>query len=543
MQSIDNVLKLRKGLKPDDPNPDIFDILWAKKLSGVAKDYTVTGNPISFLAKKAQTAKSTKITLEPVQDLHGYSNPWPAGGGKNKIPYPYYSADGTYSGIPFSTASDGKITASGTTNAAINYYLIDRSSLAAGTYTMSVKGIHSGMSLVARDRDNSVNLGIITSGSSDGYVTFTLSEDCSNFALYFNTGTTGASININAYVQLESGSTATSYAPYSNICPISGRSSVEIKGCGKNRIETVVDNVLYRNRVYSLTFDDGVITFTPNPGASTSFFLLKAFKITSDMVGKTYTYSFNSSPQLSSEYSAFVICDDNGDNRVAKSNGFTITDAYVGKNLTIRFYSVNSNQVYTISQIQVEEGDATAYEPYTESNDVTISFGETVYGGTLDIETGTVKVNKFRFVFDESSKINDILINVSSTDARFFRKTITNSAAVSPTLTSRGCSHYPNATVNSQTTDTGYYAYTSTQNPTSIYIQFRDNDKYVTATQCKQWFTDQLNNGTPVEVWYTVTDDYATTLTLTPSQIQILKGQNTIWIEDEEATIALTYKN
>ena len=65
---------------------DLFDIVFAKKLrAAMEKLVTIIGNPLSFLSKKAQTAKSTLVTLSPVQDLHGYANPWPAGGGKNKF--------------------------------------------------------------------------------------------------------------------------------------------------------------------------------------------------------------------------------------------------------------------------------------------------------------------------------------------------------------------------------------------------------------------------------------------------------------------------
>ena len=65
------------------PDADIFDILLAKKLGDTGVVTTITGNPLSFLCKKAQTAIGTKITMNPIQDLNGYDYPWPAGGNKN----------------------------------------------------------------------------------------------------------------------------------------------------------------------------------------------------------------------------------------------------------------------------------------------------------------------------------------------------------------------------------------------------------------------------------------------------------------------------
>ena len=47
-------------------------------------DATQTGNPVTLKTQSAQAAKSTELSMLPVQDLHGYSNPWVGGAGKNK---------------------------------------------------------------------------------------------------------------------------------------------------------------------------------------------------------------------------------------------------------------------------------------------------------------------------------------------------------------------------------------------------------------------------------------------------------------------------
>ena len=53
-----------------------------------------------------------KIAVEPVQDLHGQSSPYPAGGGKNKFPITLTTQ--TKNGTTFTVSSDGVITISGT---------------------------------------------------------------------------------------------------------------------------------------------------------------------------------------------------------------------------------------------------------------------------------------------------------------------------------------------------------------------------------------------------------------------------------------------
>lgn len=46
---------------------------------------TVTGNPASFEASGNGKLLSLSVPFSPIQDLHGYDHPWPAGGGKNKV--------------------------------------------------------------------------------------------------------------------------------------------------------------------------------------------------------------------------------------------------------------------------------------------------------------------------------------------------------------------------------------------------------------------------------------------------------------------------
>ena len=218
--------------------------------------------------------------------------------GKNIIPYPYYTADGTYSGVPFSTAPDGKITASGTTSGVIaGWNLVAGYYLASGTYTLSVTGKHSGAILVARDREKGVNLGVIYYGSTNASVTFTLSEDCSNFAVYFNVGTVGVSIDIDAYVQLESGSTATNYEPYTKTC-YSGTLDVET---GVLTVDKVVATFVGDNTVTWLYSESGA-----KRRVYTSYLreIEKKTKSSSDMLANYLKY--DASGNYPNAWSAFI---------------------------------------------------------------------------------------------------------------------------------------------------------------------------------------------------------------------------------------------
>ena len=133
--------------------------------------------------------------------------------GKNLIPYPYASDDGTYNGVSVSSAKDGKITLNGTATSSVNWSLINsvkRITLSPGTYTFSAKGnktITSGINIWLRT-DNDVTYNAVT-----GNKTITVSES-STWYVYFTVNSGTVIDNLTISIQLESGSTATDYEAY-----------------------------------------------------------------------------------------------------------------------------------------------------------------------------------------------------------------------------------------------------------------------------------------------------------------------------------------
>ena len=231
----------------------------------------VSGDVVNFETNVTAPLKNLRVTMEPVQDLHGYDKPWPVGGGKNMISFPYSTADGTYVGVTFATDSVGKITASGTTTSGMNFVLVRNGELPAGTYTLSIKGEHIGSSLLLRDLNASVMVAQIAPGSTDASTTFTVSEDISQYNLYFNTSAIGTEVNISAYVQLEPGSVATDYAPYSNICPIIGRDVVTVYRSGADMSNPQSATIQLGQTVYGGTVDVTTGTMTVTRGEIASY--------------------------------------------------------------------------------------------------------------------------------------------------------------------------------------------------------------------------------------------------------------------------------
>lgn len=170
--------------------------------------------------------KALVVGIEPIQDLHGYDNPWPPGGGKNLINQ-LRAITGSYTNTYFREVS-------------VNAGDISAFHLVAGqTYTLSC------------DVESSVepfriSVGCGNGGNSSDIAT---SEMQNNGRIKITFSATESKLTQNgdifafrvprfdarktftftiSNIQLEVGSTATSYAPYSNICPISGHSSVNV---------------------------------------------------------------------------------------------------------------------------------------------------------------------------------------------------------------------------------------------------------------------------------------------------------------------------
>ena len=175
------------------------------------------GSVITFNATEELPFIKCIVDMEPVQDFNGYDHPWPSGGGKNKFYIP--SNTDQIAGVTYAyDDTTNAITKSGTCTggAGIN---IGEFSVPNGTYTFSAKFSETGQpsTVYLRDKDTNTNIGSINAGISQ--TTLTLDG---TYYLRIGTngnGTTGGTIS---EFQIETGNQKTSYAPYSNICPITG---------------------------------------------------------------------------------------------------------------------------------------------------------------------------------------------------------------------------------------------------------------------------------------------------------------------------------
>lgn len=354
---------------------------------GVITTQTATG-PIATFETNIETAfVSLKSDINPVQDLHGYSKPWSGGGGKNKLNNP----DKT------------------TTQAS---YVINNVNvpMVAGNYILSFdfSGTSNSSSLRIDDENGTAiftTSKAITSGHNEFLIN--LPSNASFVKLFSN------AVGTYTKFQLEQGSTATAYEPYSNICPISGFSALNVTRTGKNLLQKSFD--------YFSSVPDNI---------SSCFYIKKG----------TYTFSFASS--TATYWRIGIKCkdlsgNDLSDNAYRPEQYFTWNTPnkmwLQGSNNTNKSVTVNfvddcyirfvfalgdTSASTTFADVILNVGSSVStYEPYNGQT-ATVNFGQIVYGGVADVTNGKVTINGNGFKLVDN---NNIALQGSSNNNNVWR--------------------------------------------------------------------------------------------------------------------------
>ena len=202
---------------------------WVEKGSGIWK--TVSGSLIHITDAIASPMRKCEVTLEPIQDLHGQDAPYPAGGGVNKFGGVYNVRFTFLTPIPSGTTITVS-TANGSGNTRVNF----------------------GNDSDLRFYNGGINT--LNSGLNRKYRVVTLAQEAKS--VYFDVFDAGD-------YQIEIGGTPTTYKPYSNICPITGWTGVNIYHSGEDTSNPTVYTVSWQDEtgtVYGGTVDlvSGVLT-------------------------------------------------------------------------------------------------------------------------------------------------------------------------------------------------------------------------------------------------------------------------------------------
>ena len=330
--------------------------------------------------------KSLSVGVEPVQSLNGQSAPYPPGGGANKFNKEELT-NGIGVGVGVTQTTDGFVL----------------KALASGTYkSMSYYTPftgHDGATVYARGT-------VVNSGSNNGYISFRFYNDSaeisSSVRLELNstrnahhvtipTGTTrmltvayvtgSATCAVNdttTYSNVIVSLTDVAYSPYSNICPISGWDNVNVKRTGKNLLNPVIAQ-----------YNSQIVCFDAQNTTTYNTYLKEG----------TYTISYTKVGSVPSMYMRGETATSDTNLGTVTQKTFTITKAEKYKFWVYAGGGVNASD---ISNIQIEVGSTkTDYEPFTSSS-YTIPLPSTVYGGTLNVTTGELVVDRFYFAPDNT---------------------------------------------------------------------------------------------------------------------------------------------
>ena len=248
----------------------------------IITEKTVSGNPITITDALPYPAVSLSAEIEPIQDLHGYDKPWVGGAGKNKLPLTLakLKSDNVYGtwvdnvytvgNTIFTVNLDdgGNVQSISSNNLGENSMRLSFT-LKAGTYILS-----SGFTETAGTNDTFMRAkgssAVIARGNraAPGQQ-FTLESDKN---VTWNLRVANSAIICTPMVRISTESA--DFVPYSNICPISGHTSVTITDYDSDS-NTATVTVQLGTTVYGgrlnvttgvLTVDRVIYTYDENSG-------------------------------------------------------------------------------------------------------------------------------------------------------------------------------------------------------------------------------------------------------------------------------------
>ena len=382
---------------------------------------TLTGNPVSF-SSPGGALRRLCLRLTPQQDLHGYSAPWPAGGGKNLLPDK--TADNTTENGSSSVFDPDTGTYTVTQAEAYTGFVQTRVNFDLSAYA-GKQVTFSCASFTGNTGPGDPRIYLYASGTSITSLTpatlrrtVTLPDDIGSCSILLRvsqsrSGDVGDSFTVSG-LMLEEGGTATSYAPYANLCPIGGFTGAAVTRTGKNFLECNVSQVLSTSAGAELTPNgDGSFTVTSEDVTHAGTAML-AYNLAASNGGKAVSQNDQKKHLPNGTYRfvvegtsavALQVCAANSAGSAAADFSvlaagtdieFTITDEYAYnwvRLLAAKNRTLTKGTVIRPMIVRSSEEDP-AFEPYVGTA-YTVEFpaaAGTVYGGTLDLLAGTLTV-------------------------------------------------------------------------------------------------------------------------------------------------------
>jgi len=487
--------------------------------SGVSMELeeTLTGELVSFKALAATPLKALNVALSPLQDLNGYDNPWPGGGGKNKF-------DKDDETLVYGAYLGGGVVVSNGNNRVAFCPCAPNT-----TYTVSTRknagdvnefGVAYATTVEKPTGGTAYSDYITASGSAGLWQAVTITTGASATWLIVFLGRAAYVADSLANLQVELGSSRTTWQPYSNICPITGRTEINVYKAGANWCGGKLFADRVENTLSGVTRSGNDVTFAAN--ASTSDYLIPSPVV----------------PYKANTQYTFILTGTNANNRSNlrinyTDNSYDLIPNFSSTKSTQRIVSDAGKTIYALIKVNsggnttlycdecgIFEGNvaADAFVPYTGKVE-NISLGGTVYGGTVDITDGegtdtlkSVDLGTLTYYKQGSNNFYALL-----SDAKTFV------AGAMPNIV---CSAYPksvNGAVSKQADGT---------------IFGNSNDKYIVICDSNH-SADNTTQFKAAMSGVQLVYELATpnTLTTTPTEITTLKGDNNIWSDGDSLTL------
>ena len=195
-----------------------------------------------------------------------------------------------------------------------------------------------------------------------------------------------------------------------------------------------------------------------------------------------------------------------------------------------------SSETITISNIQLElSSSATSYEPYNPMTDILITPPQTVYGGSLDIETGKLIITHKRRIFTGT----DVTWNKNQSRFQCNPSDINDAVHVTSTSCQVTSSHFIQCSQAAQYSGLANNSISlfDAGGTSGCYVGVQC-DSYTTTTEFMNYLASEYTNGRPLTIIYPL----ATPITyqLSPHQVKLLQGANVVTTNG--TSIQLTYR-
>jgi len=335
-----------------------YDVKWMD----ILPEDTASGAVASFPDGADDLPMGVVVDIDPVQDLHGFDNPWPGGGGKNKFDEQFRQ------GSALDLSNTARVVASKSiyveqgktyTFSASNYSAFNYVINSAQADSLPISGSYNycGAGLDWLARTNTFT------ATNSGYVFVCVRKPDNSDIVPSDVA--------NVKMQFEESSTATSYDPYSNICPISGRTGAKVTRTGRNvwdgESETgYIDMSNGEERASQDSHRTGYIRIAPSR--------LYCFANPNTTSGIRLAFY--------DKWKRFI-------SSIANASAVPQTFTSPSNAMYARFYWANIENA-CLSLSSSKNGQT---EPYTGVTHE-ISFSTEVYGGKLNVETGECVVDR-----------------------------------------------------------------------------------------------------------------------------------------------------